>query len=426
MEPTGNQQSNEKEDVVGSILRPLRTFKDDVAAALGRKGAGIVSIASSEEKRRGKRRVLSEREQVLQEEIEREGAKIRMLSAEIENVTDQSGVPTREFPQEPEKPKETYVPPPGIPLQMVRVPSTPEASAEQFEARKHSKQVAELHAAEKRLAEAEAKLLATRQSQLMSSPTLLKPEPREKSVLPRTLIMLSISAVLLISASGIGWYVYKNFSILGTVEPDGGVPTVVPVNVKIEVIDTPVSPLVETLDDAARAVSTPRGNLVQLYVTKWADDSRILLSTQEFIERLAPRAPGRFVRALETTYTFGVHTRERPSPFLVAKVTFFENAFAGMLEWEATMRNDLAPLFNPEETGPSLSRVAPVTTTEVIRRGVFHDQVIQNKDARVFLDQNDNIVLLYSFIDRETLILTTNIETFIEVHGRLTSGRVVR
>ncbi|HEX9608895.1 MAG TPA: hypothetical protein VGA06_01640, partial [Candidatus Paceibacterota bacterium] len=84
MEPTGNQQSNEKEDVVGSILRPLRTFKDDVAAALGRKGAGIVSIASSEEKRRGKRRVLSEREQVLQEEIEREGAKIRMLSAEIE------------------------------------------------------------------------------------------------------------------------------------------------------------------------------------------------------------------------------------------------------------------------------------------------------------------------------------------------------
>lgn len=425
MEPTQKQQPEKKEDVVSSMLRPLRTFKDDIAAALGKGGTGIISIATSEEERRVKRRVLSERERKLQEEIEREGAKIRMLSSEIERVQEKPGQVKVEQKPKPPQQGAGHVPPPGIPPQMLRVMPKISGAEEQPEARKHAKQLAKLRAAEKRLAEAKAKLEITRQKKAAAAPLYLKPEQKKKSEIPRMLIILSISVALLGAATGIGWYVYKNFSILGTVTPDEGVPTLVPINNNAEVPHTIDTPLIETLERAVASASVPPGNLVQLYVTKETLGGRVLLSAQEFMELLSPRVPGRLTRALEATYTFGAHRREQTDPFLVVNVTFFENAFAGILEWETTMRTDLAPLFGARASGPS-KRTAPATTADIIRAGKFQDQVIQNKDARVLLDQNDNIVLLYSFIDRKTLILTTNIETFIEIHGRMTSGRVVR
>jgi hypothetical protein len=46
--------------------------------------------------------------------------------------------------------------------------------------------------------------------------------------------------------------------------------------------------------------------------------------------------------------------------------------------------------------------------------------VVKNKDTRILRDSHGNTVLLYSFINKETLIITTNEATFNEIYDRLT------
>lgn len=409
----------EKGVSAGSILRPLRTFKDDVAAALGKKKAGVVSVAAEEEKRRTRRRTFSERERQLQEEIEQEGAKIRTLTSQIEMVERKPG----HAPPPKPSPKTggQYTPPQGVPLHMARVKptSTDGGTTQQVN---HSKQLAELHAAEKRLAEAEAKLQETEQEGAAGRPVRLRPEPLKQNTTRRTLIIFSASIALLGTAVGIMVYVYQNFWVIGTVSPEQSAPTVISTDRSVEILYATETSLMKTLTDAVENIgNVARDNLTQLYVTRDTISGKRAVRAKEFVEELAPSAPGRLVRTLEDTYTFGIHNQGTQEAFLVVRTTFFENAFAGMLEWEVSMDTDLSLLF-----GPATSRVQAATDTRTAGRRGFQDQVIQNKDARVLRDQNDNITLLYSFVDRETLVITTNIETFVEVHGRLTSGRIVR
>ncbi len=180
-----------------------------------------------------------------------------------------------------------------------------------------------------------------------------------------------------------------------------------------------------------------------------------LLSTAEFLNSIESRAPASLVRALDPTMMLGVHEFDGNQPFLIFKIIDYENAFAGMLAWEKDMNGDLAPLFGehilhqvsstptPAPLAPtatdtvSTSTVGtttgsttevsvpeePVITTDSFLPIVFEDAVIRNKDVRVMRGDSGNIVLLYSFVDRSTLVVTTNEPTFVEVLTRLTSRR---
>jgi len=98
---------------------------------------------------------------------------------------------------------------------------------------------------------------------------------------------------------------------------------------------------------------------------------------------------------------------------------FYENAFAGMLSWEQNIYEDLYPILQETDvSGDSLSS-SPVKTS-------FEDKIIENKDTRILYNSRGEIVLIYSFVDRETLIVATEKNTLLEVFERLTSKRVSR
>jgi hypothetical protein len=153
--------------------------------------------------------------------------------------------------------------------------------------------------------------------------------------------------------------------------------------------------------------------------------------TDTFLRALDLHAPDSLLRSFQPTFVFGVHVFDGNEPFFLFKTNFFENAFAGMLAWEPAMSEDLAPLFGPKVV-PLFSLTAPITASSTSADiayediGVFNDVVIRNKDTRVLRDENGEIVLLYSFLDQETLLITTNEYTFRELFVRLTSSRVLR
>jgi len=126
-------------------------------------------------------------------------------------------------------------------------------------------------------------------------------------------------------------------------------------------------------------------------------------------------APGSLVRNLKPVFMFGSLGGENISSFMIIQLASFENAFAGMLDWESTLASDVGPIF------PSAERLKNVTSLTA-----FQDITDKNKDARVLYDPDGQEVLLYSFLNNDILIITDSIETLHTIISRLTAESLVR
>lgn len=148
---------------------------------------------------------------------------------------------------------------------------------------------------------------------------------------------------------------------------------------------------------------------------------------------LAPELPPEFLRALQPTFLLGVYSYAGMQPFLILKTDSYEQAYSGMLVWEGTMQKDLAPLFTyeprpriPEEALPATaSTTAATTTPQTILPAAFADRVVENHDARAIQNDQGDIVLLWTFLDRSTIVITTSDAALREVIGRLKDASVI-
>lgn len=137
------------------------------------------------------------------------------------------------------------------------------------------------------------------------------------------------------------------------------------------------------------------GAFVRYYLYYQSDRTQAELPAQAFLDILDLRAPGSFLRTIEPQMMFGTYVSAPNAPFIVFKVRNFEDALGGMLLFEPNLNSDLAPLM-----GQNLSRDGQV--------GSFRDEVISGVDARSLYDDYGNRVMMYSFIDQETLVITTS------------------
>jgi len=149
---------------------------------------------------------------------------------------------------------------------------------------------------------------------------------------------------------------------------------------------------------------------------------------QTLLYILAPQIPQALLRTIEPNFLLGVHVYDGNQALFVFKVDSYEQAYAGMLEWETTMPHELAPLFSytppphiPEQGGATTTTAGPQITGQT----AFVDRVVENHDARVIEDPYGNILLLWTFLDKQTLVITTNAATLREIISRITQAPVV-
>ena len=145
----------------------------------------------------------------------------------------------------------------------------------------------------------------------------------------------------------------------------------------------------------------------------------VLIATQPFIAFLAPSAPANLVRTLGPLFLLGVHTFDTPQPFLILKTDSYEQAFSGMLAWEGSMRRDLLPLFDYTPSRHINGSNASTTPPATLSPGGFTDAIVENHDARVLTNDAGDIYFLWTFLDRTTIVITTNEYTLREVIARL-------
>ena len=165
------------------------------------------------------------------------------------------------------------------------------------------------------------------------------------------------------------------------------------------------------------------------------------LSAQSFFTLIAPDMPQALLRAINPNYLLGVHVYDNNQPFIIMSVDSYEQAYAGMLAWEPSMQQDLSPLFNytppvhiPEEqvgastvstSSPQANAAASTTppASPVAPTG-FVDSIVENHDARVIQNSTGDITLLWTFLDRNTLVITTQGATLREIISRLQEAPV--
>ncbi|MCA9366090.1 hypothetical protein KC722_00765 [Candidatus Kaiserbacteria bacterium] len=133
-------------------------------------------------------------------------------------------------------------------------------------------------------------------------------------------------------------------------------------------------------------------------------DATVVASTDELLSLLEPHAPSGFLRNI-TAMDMGLYGQE--TPFIIMKVTSFDTALSGMLEWEQSMSADLSPLFGSPVTG-TFSADARTNTQTVAPH--FVDTVVNNMDVRLLRDVFNKERIIYSFIDQQTILLTTTPE----------------
>lgn len=168
------------------------------------------------------------------------------------------------------------------------------------------------------------------------------------------------------------------------------------------------------------------------------------ITLERFFDRLGTRAPGRLLRAIGPDMTVG---RAGGTPFIVTLSNSYETAFAGMLEWEPFMAEDL-PFITKEPT-PAEEPVLPVepvtasstasstvaatttvatstaSTTPVIvpptPEPVWKDIIVKNKDVRALVAHDGEILLLYAFPKDGLLVITQTREAFMLVVDALSA-----
>ena len=119
---------------------------------------------------------------------------------------------------------------------------------------------------------------------------------------------------------------------------------------------------------------------------------------------------------------FGLHVLNVNQPFLVFKTNYYQNTYAGMLSWENTLMEDIGSIFTP----PEVAVVAETSDQVLGRNKNFEDIVVKNRDTRALRNQDGKIIFLYSFPDKNTLVLTTNADTLEKISTRLLSGKLIR
>lgn len=205
--------------------------------------------------------------------------------------------------------------------------------------------------------------------------------------------------------------------------------------------------VMNALNVARVQVSLSLGLVERLFVTEGVSSNAQPLSAQKFLAALAPQAPQQLVRTLSGQYLLGVHSFDENQAFLIFHADAYETAYAAMLQWEPTMRADLTPLFTrtpPVHANTNTPAVASTTATttiatsttpsdffnqtgqtlstpDVAESGIpttFADRVVENRDARVLQTTNGDIVLMWTFLDRNTLVIATNEFTLREIITR--------
>jgi hypothetical protein len=242
-----------------------------------------------------------------------------------------------------------------------------------------------------------------------------EPDAVLNAIRPRFAFVAAIAIVMLLALGGIGTGAYL---FLNREPVVAGV--VVPAFVKADERQVLAfsNDRTKLLTDLRTNIDSSNAEFLHLYFIfeKNSDGVETLVMTQDFFGVLQPRTSGAFMRSLDERMMLGGVSVSEMEPFMLLKSNAFDTAFAGMLEWEAFMSADLAPFFG-EPVSRSFNPDARSSNRTTAL--AFADKTIANHNVRVLYDEAGNERIVYGFVNRNTIIITSTGAAFEKILGAL-------
>lgn len=349
--------------------KPIRTYESDVAEILGKQKSSVITIATAENERNlAQQRVLFEKQQAqkINEQMKQKektpenlNLKINVLNVEKkDNIMDIGKIAKENELKNIEK------------------------YAAQEKQRKLDEQIAR------------EKLQAVREE------TETKEEIVEEVIKTnhsKKVILVLISFIFITSGVLGGFYLYLNSPVAPApilIKPlkipsilDADNQKVIPLGIYVPAKFT------ETIITELQNGTAENGKILEIVATQQIGTSSVKISGTQFIEAMNFSTPDILKRSLTDKWMAGVYgTEDRNIPFIILTSDFFQNTFAGMLKWESQMPDEIAMIFNYQNT----------------TQGKFQDRVIRNRDIREYVNENGEILFLYTFINQNTVLITTS------------------
>ncbi|TAK57547.1 hypothetical protein EPO17_01705 [Patescibacteria group bacterium] len=230
-------------------------------------------------------------------------------------------------------------------------------------------------------------------------------------------------------AGGVGaiYYIYTHSQKAPTPTTSQTLSSIIPYQKAKEINSTGLTKeaLVEKLNQEIKTSTVAIGSIEYFYITTTGNTGKQMLSTEGLFSTLGLTAPNEFVRSLDPQYMFGVLGQTVNSPFLILKSTLYQSGFAGMLNWEKTIADDLQGLLTDdagaENTAPSR------TSDDLLQTELkFSDIIIQNRDVRVLKDRYGITRIAYSFVDNNTIVIAPNEKTLSGIIEAVTKRKFTR
>lgn len=159
------------------------------------------------------------------------------------------------------------------------------------------------------------------------------------------------------------------------------------------------------------------------------------ISFTEFLNKIQYSGPETLIRSLHTSqiYNFGLYHKQGGvfETYILTKIDIFDLAFSGMLDWEYSMFLDLGKLYT-YTPNISTSTINTASTTKILpvikdkNSLKFTDKVIKNIDTRTYKDTEKGIEIVYGFINKEYLLITSGEESFVDIVNKLTINSILR
>ena len=211
-----------------------------------------------------------------------------------------------------------------------------------------------------------------------------------------------IFILLLIFAFGLGIGIY---ALVGVKLPfsfmETATTTAEKVTTEDAIIDLSHSPREQVLADIIIAfgnTSLPPGEKrnVKFMITYPNEGMHAANFSEFFTAVVATPASDALLSSLNPSFTYDIYSGTIMSGVITLHSRSYANTFAGLLDWEPKMAENLIPLLRP-----SYYRKNIVT----LRERLFHDEKIGEFNARVLTDAEGADLLAYAFVDKKTLVL---------------------
>lgn len=148
-----------------------------------------------------------------------------------------------------------------------------------------------------------------------------------------------------------------------------------------------------------------------VHIIKENETPRIMYGS-EYSRLLATNLPESLKNTISNDFMVGIDGTNNFTPFIILSFSNFDTALSGLRDWEPFLLQDTALLLGIKTEGLSLFSKQ------------FESEFLFNKESRVLRDENQGFVVGYTFINRNTIVITTGSTTLEEVLKRFANQSI--